>query len=53
MTHSVTKVAADTLPEHELQRLAALQRYEILDSPPDGAFDKRWLRDSSACLSAS
>lgn len=25
---------------HEQQRLAALRRYEILDTPPDGAFDR-------------
>ena len=27
------------LPRHEPERLAALRRYEILDTPPDGAFD--------------
>jgi formate hydrogenlyase transcriptional activator len=27
------------LPENEQGRLAALQRYRILDTPPDGAFD--------------
>jgi hypothetical protein len=27
------------LPPDEPQRLAALQRYQILDTPPDGAFD--------------
>jgi PAS domain S-box-containing protein len=27
------------LPENELQRLDALRRYGILDTPPDGAFD--------------
>ena len=27
------------LPENELERLAALRRYRILDTPPDGAFD--------------
>lgn len=26
--------------EHESQRLGALRRYEILDTPPDGAFDR-------------
>ncbi len=28
------------LPENENQRLAALRRYDILDTPPDGAFDR-------------
>src|ERR1700677_3194866 len=27
------------LPENELERLDALRRYGILDTPPDGAFD--------------
>jgi PAS domain S-box-containing protein len=27
------------LPENELDRLNALRRYQILDTPPDGAFD--------------
>ncbi len=27
------------LPENELERLDALRRYRILDTPPDGAFD--------------
>ena len=27
------------IPENESGRLAALQRYEILDTPPDGSFD--------------
>ena len=27
------------LPPDEPERLAALQRYQILDTPPDGAFD--------------
>ena len=26
--------------EHERQRLAAIRRYDILDTPPDGAFDR-------------
>lgn len=30
----------DTLPEREARRLAAVQRYDILDTPPDGAFDR-------------
>jgi signal transduction histidine kinase len=28
------------LPEKEKERIHALQRYEILDTPPDGAFDR-------------
>jgi hypothetical protein len=27
------------VPENEPGRIAALQRYEILDTPPDGSFD--------------
>lgn len=27
-------------PDHEEARLAALRRYDILDTPPDGAFDR-------------
>ena len=27
-------------PEGEARRLAAVQRYEILDTPPDGSFDR-------------
>jgi len=31
---------ASILPPNEAARLAALRRYEILDTPPDGAFDR-------------
>ncbi|HEY9179373.1 MAG TPA: GAF domain-containing protein [Candidatus Baltobacteraceae bacterium] len=31
---------ADSIPENEPQRLAAVRRYEILDTPPDGSFDR-------------
>ena len=31
---------AETLPPSEAERLAAVRRYDILDSPPDGAFDR-------------
>ncbi|MFC7538126.1 sensor histidine kinase [Sphingomonas sp. GCM10030256] len=31
---------ADTLPPNEAERMAAVRRYDILDSPPDGAFDR-------------
>jgi len=29
-----------TIPPNELERLAAASRYNILDTPPDGAFDR-------------
>ncbi len=28
------------IPEAEQGRIAALRRYDILDTPPDGAFDR-------------
>ncbi|MGQ0588601.1 MAG: sensor histidine kinase [Sphingosinicella sp.] len=31
---------AEKLPPNEADRLAAVRRYDILDSPPDGAFDR-------------
>jgi len=31
---------AEKLPPTEAERLAAVKRYDILDSPPDGAFDR-------------
>ena len=31
---------ADLLPDNELERLAAVQRYDILDTPADGTFDR-------------
>lgn len=30
----------DKLPPNEAERMAAVRRYDILDSPPDGAFDR-------------
>lgn len=30
----------DLIPGNELERLAAVQRYDVLDTPPDGAFDR-------------
>src|SRR6195952_1134984 len=34
-------VASPTIiPENETQRIAAVKRYDILDTPPDGAFDR-------------
>lgn len=32
--------AIDTLPSEEDERLAAVRRYDILDTPPDGSFDR-------------
>jgi len=31
---------SDVLPENEAERLAAVRRYDVLDSPPDGAFER-------------
>lgn len=31
---------ADIIPPDEAQRMAAVRRYDILDTPPDGAFDR-------------
>ncbi len=31
---------ADIIPENEAQRMAAVRRFEVLDTPPDGAFDR-------------
>ncbi len=33
-------VDASIIPASEPQRLAAVRRYDILDTPPDGAFDR-------------
>lgn len=33
-------VSPGIIPENELQRIAAVKRYDILDTPPDGAFDR-------------
>jgi two-component sensor histidine kinase len=30
----------DIIPENEADRMAAVRRYEILDTPPDGSFDR-------------
>jgi two-component sensor histidine kinase len=32
--------AARTIPADEAKRIAAVRRYDILDTPPDGAFDR-------------
>lgn len=34
------KFAGSLLPENEESRMAAVRRYNILDTPPDGAFDR-------------
>ena len=31
---------SDIIPNNEVQRIAAVRRYDILDTPPDGAFDR-------------
>ncbi len=31
---------SDIIPANEAQRMAAVRRYDILDTPPDGAFDR-------------
>lgn len=36
----MTKVPADLLPPHEDRRMEAVHRYNVLDTPPDGAFDR-------------
>jgi sigma-B regulation protein RsbU (phosphoserine phosphatase) len=33
-------VIADILPVDEAERMAAVRRYDVLDTPPDGAFDR-------------
>lgn len=41
--HRITFLKAATssvIPDNENQRMAAVRRYDILDTPPDGAFDR-------------
>lgn len=38
--HSMNAVSPSIIPENESQRLAVVKRYDILDTPPDGAFDR-------------
>jgi sigma-B regulation protein RsbU (phosphoserine phosphatase) len=33
-------VTVDLLPPNEIERLAAVHRYDVLDTPPDGAFER-------------
>jgi two-component sensor histidine kinase len=33
-------ISSRIIPENETQRMAAVRRYDILDTPPDGAFDR-------------
>jgi GAF domain-containing protein len=40
MPETITKVDPAILPEDEAQRMEAVRRYEILDTPPDGTFDR-------------
>jgi GAF domain-containing protein len=39
-TRQMGLVAEGLLPENEEERLAAVRRYEVLDTPADGAFDR-------------
>src|SRR5688572_9981144 len=36
-------------PDHEAQRLAALRQYEVLDTPPEAAYDELALLASRLC----
>lgn len=38
--YPLNALIASIIPENELQRMAAVKRYDILDTPPDGAFDR-------------
>jgi two-component sensor histidine kinase len=33
-------ISLDIIPENEAARMAAVRRYQILDTPPDGSFDR-------------
>jgi two-component sensor histidine kinase len=33
-------ISLDIIPENEADRMAAVRRYQILDTPPDGSFDR-------------
>jgi two-component sensor histidine kinase len=36
----MTALDQGIIPENEAERMAAVQRYQILDTPPDGSFDR-------------
>lgn len=36
----MARMATAIIPHNELERLGAVRRYDILDTPPDGAFDR-------------
>jgi len=36
----VNVISPSIIPENESQRMAVVKRYDILDTPPDGAFDR-------------
>jgi two-component sensor histidine kinase len=36
----MNEISLGLIPENEADRLAAVRRYEILDTPPDGSFDR-------------
>ena len=36
----MTAVTTSIIPDNEAQRMAAVERYRILDTPPDGSFDR-------------
>src|SRR3978361_521059 len=38
--YSMNVVSPSIIPENESQRLAVVKRYDILDTPPAGAFDR-------------
>jgi two-component sensor histidine kinase len=40
MGYIMNAVDCGIIPENETERMAAVQRYEILDTPPDGSFDR-------------
>ena len=55
LTTNAEGVAVPPLPANELQRLAALRRYDLLDTPPEQAFDRitRLTAGASECRSRS
>ena len=45
----MAKVRSDLIPATEEERLTAVRRYDILDTPPDGAFDRVTALAARAC----